>query len=227
MIPRILLLCLLGAVTACTAPRAPVVGDAQSTTSSAYVKLAHGSRSGPLSESWNDRGDDLTSASRVPGQTTLASLPRIPQPTRPRPAILSAGRHLECVPYARKLSTFTIRGDAWTWWTKAKGQYRRGAAPQPGAVIVLSKTKRLRAGHLAYVAEVLNEREILVHQANWLNRGRIHRYTPVRDVSENNDWSVVQVWYTPSQRYGSGRYPAYGFIYPSDRDGPDIRQAAN
>lgn len=166
------------------------------------------------------------------GQTNLASLSRLPVsrtplPTRPRPAILSNGRRLECVPYARKLSQIALRGNAWTWWNKAKGQYRRGAEPAAGSVIVLSKTRRLRYGHLAYVAAVLNEREILVHQANWLNRGRIHRYTPVRDVSKNNDWSVVQVWYTPGQRYGSGRYPTYGFIYPTPKEEGDLLQASN
>src|SRR3546814_1407000 len=58
--------------------------------------------------------------------------------------------------------------DAWSWWGKAKGRYARGAAPRPGAVLVLSKGRRLRLGHLAVVAEVRNSREIVVHQANWL-----------------------------------------------------------
>jgi len=156
----------------------------------------------------------------------LAALSRPPLPTRPRPAILSNGRPLQCVPYARKLSKIALRGNAWTWWSKAEGQYRRGAAPQAGAVMVLSKTRRLRYGHLAYVTAVLNEREILVHQANWLNRGRLHRYTPVRDVSKNNDWSVVQVWYTPGLHYGGGRYPVSGFIY-APKVQRKLQQAAN
>src|SRR3546814_3366239 len=73
-----------------------------------------------------------------------------------------------------------------------------------GAVLVLGKTGRLRRGHLAVVAEVRSSREIIVHQANWLNGGRIHRYTPVRDVSKNNDWSAVRVWYTPGRVYEIG-----------------------
>ena len=47
-----------------------------------------------------------------------------------------------------------MRGDAWSWWGKAKGHYPRGAAPRPGAVLVLSKGRHLRFGHLAVVAEV-------------------------------------------------------------------------
>ncbi len=137
----------------------------------------------------------------------------IPLP-RLKPAIHRGKRSLQCVPYAREVSSIGIRGDAWTWWRSAQGRYERGHEPKAGAVLVLSKTKRLRFGHLAVVAEVLNDREVLVHQANWLNRGRIHRYTPVIDVSPNNDWSSVRVWYTPGQKYGKRAYKVSGFIYP-------------
>ncbi len=137
----------------------------------------------------------------------------IPKP-RMKPAIHTGKRSLQCVPYAREVSSIEIRGDAWTWWRSAKGRYARGREPSVGSVLVLSKTKRLRYGHLAVVAEVLSDREVLVHQANWLNRGRIHRYTPVIDVSPNNDWSSVRVWYTPGQKYGKRAYKVSGFIYP-------------
>ncbi len=157
----------------------------------------------------------------------LTALPKPPTPTRPRPAIVKAKRPLQCVPYARELSKIALRGNAWTWWQKAEGRYERGSTPRVGSVLVLSKTRRLRLGHLAVVAEVVSDREIIVHQANWLNRGRIHRYTPVRDISENNDWSVVRVWYTPGQQMGSGHYPAYGFIYPETGETPEVRQASN
>ncbi len=156
----------------------------------------------------------------VPARKPEALRPRIvnaaftiPKP-RMKPAIHRGKRSLQCVPYARDLSAISIRGDAWTWWRSAKGRYARGHKPETGAVLVLSKTKRLRYGHLAVVAEVLNDREVLVHQANWLNRGRIHRYTPVVDVSPNNDWSSVRVWYTPGQKYGKRAYRVSGFIYP-------------
>ncbi len=141
----------------------------------------------------------------------------VPLP-RMKPAIHRGKRSLQCVPYAREASNIGIRGDAWTWWRSAKGRYERGHRPKIGSVLVLSKTKRLRYGHLAVVAEVLNAREILVHQANWLNRGRIHRYTPVIDVSPNNDWSSVRVWYTPGQKYGKRAYKVSGFIYPDTQE---------
>jgi hypothetical protein len=166
-----------------------------------------------------------------PNEVTPAGFTLLPPPPvlpRARPAVIKTSRPLQCVPYARELSGLDLRGDAWTWWTKAEGRYAKGAAPRPGAVLVLSKSRRLRLGHLAVVAEVRNSREIVVHQANWLNGGQIHRYTPVRDVSKNNDWSEVRVWYTPGRVYGARNYAAYGFIYPNSEEGtPALRQAAN
>ena len=157
----------------------------------------------------------------------LSLLPEVPALPRARPVVLKAKRPLQCVPYARGLSGIALRGDAWTWWKKADGRYEKGKSPRPGAVLVLSKTRRLTFGHLAVVAQVVDSRTIVVHQANWLNGGRIHRYTPVRDVSENNDWSAVRVWYTPGRTMGSRTYPAYGFIYPDPKKLPETRQARN
>ncbi len=131
------------------------------------------------------------------------------------PRIVSAGRRLECVGYARKVSAVSIRGDAWTWWRAAKGRYRRGNRPAVGSVLVLRRTSRLRLGHLAVVTRVVGKREIIVDHANWLNRGRIHLGTPVRDVSPAGDWSAVRVWYTPGRTLGRRTYSAYGFIHPT------------
>ncbi|GAB4355577.1 MAG: hypothetical protein Kow00114_05980 [Kiloniellaceae bacterium] len=169
------------------------------------------------------------SAAAFGGEVTPAGLSLLheaPPLPRARPAVIRASRPLQCVPYARELSGIALRGDAWTWWKKADGLYEKGKTPRPGAVLVLSKTRRLTLGHLAVVAEVLDSRNIVVHQANWLNGGRIHRYTPVRDVSEKNDWSAVRVWYTPGNQMGSRAYPAYGFIYPDPNQSPEVRQAA-
>lgn len=130
------------------------------------------------------------------------------------PRILRPRRPLQCVPYARKVSGIAIRGDAHTWWRSAENRYRRGKTPAVGAVIVLKGNRKTRRGHLAVVTRVLNRREIVVDHANWLNRERIHLSTPVIDVSRNNDWSAVRVWYTPGKRYGASVYPVRGFIYP-------------
>ena len=151
----------------------------------------------------------------------------------PAARIVATARPLQCVPYARRVTDLNIRGDAWTWWRSAEGRYRRDNQPAVGSILVLKQTDRLRLGHIAVVSRVLNNREILVEHANWLNQGHIHKHTLVRDASANNDWSAVRVWYTPGKTLGKRTYPAHGFIHPSQtrnvrlRDplmqGPDVR----
>ena len=144
------------------------------------------------------------------------------------PRIVPVDAPLQCVPYARAVSGIGIRGDAWTWWTEAKGRYRRSKQPSVGSVLVLKRTERLRYGHLAVVTAILSNRQILVRHANWLNRGEVHENTPVVDVSRNNDWSLLRFWYTPGSAYGKRLYPANGFIYPHSQPDPlaDPVQAA-
>jgi surface antigen len=67
-------------------------------------------------------------------------------------------------------------------------------------------------GHLAVVRRVLNDREIVVDHANWLNGGEISIDNPIMDVSDDNDWSEVRVWYTPDRHYGGRIYEVQGFI---------------
>jgi hypothetical protein len=58
----------------------------------------------------------------------------------------------------------------------------------------------------------MSQREILVAQANWVH----HRVTTdqlVVDVSPGADWSLVRVWWPPSETLGSTVYPVLGFIY--------------
>jgi hypothetical protein len=129
------------------------------------------------------------------------------------PKIVTANRHLECVPYARAQTRIRLRGHAWTWWRGAKNRYDRSRTPQIGAVLVLKRRGR-SLGHLAVVKRIVGPREIIADHANWLNRGRIHLATPIRDVSRKNDWSAVRVWYTPGKALGRSTYPAYGFIHP-------------
>ena len=131
------------------------------------------------------------------------------------PRIVTPRRRLQFVPYTRELSGIQIRGDAWTWWNTAAGKYTRTHKPTIGSVLVLRKTSRNRYGHLAVVTRILNDREIVVSHANWLNKGRIHIDTPVRDESARGDWSSVRFWYTPGRVYGRSLYAASGFIHPS------------
>ena len=62
---------------------------------------------------------------------------------------------------------------------------------------------------------MLSARQIVVDHANWLNRGEVSLDSPVVDVSEDNDWSVVRVWFTPGNQMGTRTYPVAGFILPS------------
>ena len=158
-----------------------------------------------------------------PGSTTAPTTLRI----------YASARHLECVPYARSVSSVALRGDAWTWWRSAEQGYRRDNKPAVGSVLVLKRTDHLDRGHVSVVSRVVNSREILVYHANWLNRGQIFEDLPVRDVSPANDWSMVRVWYPPSHSLGKRAYPAYGFVHPEKPRtlslnqplvrGPDVR----
>jgi len=153
--------------------------------------------------------------------------------TRPSAQVIAPAAPLQCVPYARRISDVSIRGNAWTWWRAAAGRYRRDNSPAVGSILVLKRTDRLRYGHVAVVSRVLDRREILVDHANWLNRGRIHKDLPVRDISPNNDWSAVRVWYLPGNTLGKRTYPTYGFIHARQArvlqleeptmQGPDVR----
>ena len=122
-----------------------------------------------------------------------------------------------CVPYARARSGILLQGDAWSWWDAAAGRYARGHAPQPGSVLVLDRSGRMRDGHVAVVTQVVSAREILVDHANWASgaaKGRIATGQRVRDVSARNDWSLVRVWYARVNDFGATSYAARGFVHP-------------
>ncbi|NCO02929.1 MAG: CHAP domain-containing protein [Alphaproteobacteria bacterium] len=123
---------------------------------------------------------------------------------------------MQCVPYAREVSGISIYGDAHTWWGQAAGKYSRGALPKVGSVMVLSKTSRLKHGHLAVVKRVVNSRKIEVEHVNWgddmKTRKMIYKAMPVIDASDNNDWSSARFWHYPTSTFGSA-YPVSGFIY--------------
>ncbi|NWH09459.1 MAG: CHAP domain-containing protein [Alphaproteobacteria bacterium] len=128
--------------------------------------------------------------------------------------VVRTGNPQQCVPFAREMSGIAIRGDASTWWDQARGRYPRSNLPSEGAVLVLQGYSDERRGHVAVVTELLDERTIIVAQANWLNSGEISYGTPIMDVSANNDWSAVRVWHIPSKAWGRRIYVAKGFIYP-------------
>jgi surface antigen len=125
---------------------------------------------------------------------------------------------MTCVPYARAVTGLPMSGDAWVWWNEARNRYAETDEPAPGSVMVFRRTDRLPSGHLAVVSAVLSRRRVLVTQANWLPY-RITSDQPVLDVSPDNDWTAVRVWWPPANGWGTTVYPTYGFILPKPRSG--------
>lgn len=125
---------------------------------------------------------------------------------------------LQCVPYARALTGVEIRGDAHTWWGQADGRYDRGRKPKVGAVMSFRPHGNMRLGHVAAVRQIVDSRTLIISHANWSTidgqRGHIEENVRVVDASPGNDWSAVQVWYTPNQALGTTAWPLNGFIYP-------------
>ena len=135
-----------------------------------------------------------------------ASLPR-PQVSEP----------VSCVPYARARSGIQLSGDAWNWWDAADGRYARSRTPRVGSVLVINRTARMRDGHVAVVTRIVDSREVLVDHANWASgaaRGRIATDQRVVDISPNNDWSLVRVWYPRIEALGNTAFPVRGFVHP-------------
>ncbi len=134
---------------------------------------------------------------------------------------------LSCVPFARAHSGVDIHGDAYTWWDKAEGRYRRSAAPSDGAVMVLAGYAGPSHAHVAVVRRIVSSREIRVDHANWLNNGAIFLDDPVADISPNNDWSEVLVWNVQTHAWGVHTYNVQGFIGPGTPGRNDLVASAN
>jgi len=134
--------------------------------------------------------------------------------------------YLQCVPYAREVSGIRIFGDAHTWWGQAEGRYKRGSLPRPGAVMAFRPSGNMRLGHVAAVSRVVDSRTVLLNHANWSpidgRRGQIERNVKAIDVSPENDWSEVRVWFDPIGGLGTTHWPVEGFIY---NEGPGARKA--
>lgn len=131
--------------------------------------------------------------------------------------------YLQCVPYARRVSGIQIFGDAHTWWDQAAGRYERGYKPRVGAVMAFKPFGNMRLGHVAAISRIIDSRTVLLRHSNWSpingRRGQIEDDVRAIDVSENNDWSEVRVWFDPIQALGGTHWPVQGFIYnrPSRR----------
>lgn len=133
-----------------------------------------------------------------------------------RPASISRSKpsdYLECVPYARRTSGIEIYGDAHTWWGQARNRYATGKTPRVGAVMAVRPHNNSVLGHVATVSRLVDTRTILLSHANWSTPGKIERNVTALDVSPNNDWSQVRIWYAPSQGLGNTSWPVSGFIY--------------
>lgn len=139
--------------------------------------------------------------------------------------------YLQCVPFARELSGIQIYGDAHSWWDQAAGVYERGSTPVEGAVLSLPSYGAMQLGHVAVVRKIVDSRTILISHANWSpingRRGQIERKVMARDVSDNNDWSLVRIWYAPIGKLGTTAFPVNGFIYPAHPARKDDRQWAS
>lgn len=125
--------------------------------------------------------------------------------------------YLQCVPYARQVSGVKIFGDAHTWWNQAEGRYARGSTPRVGAVMSFRPHGNMRLGHVAAVSRIVDSRTVLLKHANWSpingRRGQIEDNVRAIDVSPDNDWSEVRVWFAPTGALGTTHWPLNGFIY--------------
>lgn len=153
----------------------------------------------------------------------LASVATIALLTVPATARDRSGSHtelapyLQCAPYARQVSGVEIYGDAATWWGQAQGRYRTGRSPAVGAVMTFRPHRSMQLGHVATVSRVVDSRRVLLDHANWSpingRRGQVEKDVLAIDVSPNNDWSAVRVWYAPVGDVGKTVWPVAGFIY--------------
>lgn len=125
--------------------------------------------------------------------------------------------YLQCVPYARQVSGVKIFGDAHTWWNQAEGRYARGSTPRVGSVMSFRPHGNMRLGHVAAVSRIVDSRTVLLKHANWSpingRRGQIEDNVRAIDVSPDNDWSEVRVWFAPTGALGTTHWPLNGFIY--------------
>src|SRR4029078_7815464 len=87
-----------------------------------------------------------------------------------------------------------------------------------GAVMTFKPYGQMTLGHVAAVSRIIDSRTVLLRHANWSpingRRGQIENDVAAVDVSPDNDWSEVRVWFDPIQNLGTTHWPVQGFIYP-------------
>lgn len=194
----------------------------------------------PAPQAQATRPANQAQAKRQAGRPVAAQPQRVSTNQAMRPAMrrgaaqaqrlaMSYPGGISCVPYVRQATGMAIRGNGGDWWHNAAGLYARGHRPEPGAVMAFARTGQMGAGHVAVVQDVISNREVLIHHANWggpgIRRGSIMWDVSVVDVSLNNDWSAVRVQVGRDQESLGRIYPIQGFIY----DRPDngyMRSAA-
>lgn len=122
---------------------------------------------------------------------------------------------IQCVDYIKQNYTqySGMTGNANTWWGQAKTQQH---TPSVGSVLVFPGPSS--AGHVAYVAAIVNATEIRINHANW-NRngavdGTISTNVRVQDASGGN-WTKVKMEFGNKGALGATAYATYGFILPN------------
>ena len=162
----------------------------------------------------------LAALAVLPAVAGCAGTPRAPMAG----SYVGGPARLACVPFARALSGVALRGDAATWWDAASGRYRRSTHPEAGSVLVFAATGRLPRGHVAVVTRIVGPREILIADSNWVAR-RVTSDQPVVDVSADNSWRLVRVYWPPARQMGEHVYPVRGFILPPRPASPAVLEA--
>jgi CHAP domain len=132
---------------------------------------------------------------------------------------------VECAPFARALTGVALSGAAADWWDQADGRYFRMRKPEVGSILVFRRSGRLPSGHVSVVSRVVSDRQIFVTSANWMHH-LVTEDQPVIDMSDNNDWSIVHVFWPPSGQMGVTDYAIYGFIRPDHPANHDLLVAA-
>ncbi len=83
---------------------------------------------------------------------------------------------------------------------------------------------------VAAVSKIIDSRTVLLRHANWSpingHRGQIEDDVRAVDVSDDNDWSAVRVWFDPIQSLGGTAWPVTGFIYNEKPGRIDLKASA-